>query len=331
MIDANEESEIFESLGRVSRTAAAGTMQTAEMASRREQMSQSVKETEAADQQRHAETVQRLADRNLKQEATLSQVMRSDAYQRHFWAHAGTEQIADYLTASAHLAPRHAEARSAYMHISDVLRNDYGINIEQMNRDHPTSLMGRHHALRDALDNYYACYRPDAEADQVHGHQSSPVKNDPDRALSPEAAAAIGAEASQEPITADRDAETGQDRQTSSADVPQARAEAAQARNGEEDSLAETQQYEGEARKEAAHTRAEEATGGRQPRPYHRATDADLAAVEATNPQAAVVRTRTRQNFPQPSKQRIFSTNGPSARQATSGRSAQARDLEVTR
>lgn len=331
MMDANEESEIFESLGRVSRAAAAGTMQTAEMASRREQMSQSAKETEAADQQRHTETIQRLADRDHKQEATLAQVMRSDAYQRYFWDHAGSEQIADYMTASAHLAPRHAEARSAYMHISDVLRNDYGINIEQMNRDHPTSMMDRHHALRDALDNYYAHQRMGAEADQAHGHQSAPVENDPDRLSNEETAAATGAEAPQEPTAADRDAETDQDPQTSSPEATQTRAEAAQARNDKADSLADAQQHEGEARKDADHTRAEEATGDRAPHPYIRASDVDLAAVGERNPQAADVRSRTRQNFPQSPQQRIFSTDGPAARKASSSRAAQVRDLEVTR
>lgn len=293
-MDANEESEIFDSLGRVSRTAAAGTMQTAEMASRREQMSQSAKETEATDQQRHAETMQRLAGRDHKQEAALAQVMRSDAYQRHFWTHAGSEQIADYMTASAHLAPRHPEARSASMHISDVLRNDYGINIEQMNHDHPTSLMDRHHALRDALDDYFNRQQMDAEPDQARGHKSTAING-----------------------------ETGQD--------PNAETAAAHARNDIKGPLAEAQQHTSEARKEAAHTRAEEATGGRHSHLYRRTSDANLATVEASSPQAASVRSRTRQNFPQSPKQRIFSTGGPSAGKATSGRTTQTRDLEATR
>lgn len=331
MVDANEESEIFESLGRVSRTAAAGTMQTAEMASRREQMSQSIKDNEAAQQQRHAETMQRLADRDHKQEANLAQVIRNDAYQRHFWAHAGSEQIADYMTASAHLSPRHPEARSASMHISDVLRNDYGINIEQMNRDHPTSLMDRHHALRDALDDYFARHRMDADAEQARSHQAASIDGETERDPHTETAASEEPETTQEPVVVDREAEEGQEFHTSPAEEAQARAAAAQARNDKNDSLAEAQQYTGEARMDAANTRAEEATGGRQPHPYRRTSDADLAAVEASNPQAAAVRSRTRQNFPQPSKQRIFETHGPSARKSTSGRTTQARDLEASR
>lgn len=330
MMDANEESEIFESLGRVSRTAAAGTMQTAEMVSRRQQVDQSAQEREAQDQQRHAETMQRLADRDHKQEATLASVMRNDAYQRHFWAHAGSEQIADYMTASAHLAPRHAEARSASMHISDVLRNDYGINIEQMNREHPTSLMDRHHALRDALDEHFNRHRMDAEADQARGQESATIDGEAEQAPRAETAAARGTKSTQEPTVVDGEAERAQDSQIRSAEETQAR-EAAQARGDETSSLADAQQHKSDARQDAAHTRAEEATGGRQPNPYQRTSDANLAAVEARNSQAAGVRSRTRQNFPQSPKQRAFSMNGPSMRQAMSGRTAPARDLEVSR
>lgn len=306
-------------------------MQAAEMASRREQMSQSAKETEAADQQRHTETVQRLADRDFKQEATLAQVMRSDAYQRHFWSHAGSEQIADYMTASAHLAPRHAEARSAYMHISVVLRNDYGINIEQMNRDHPTSLMDRHHALRDALDDYFNRHRMDAEADQARGQEATSLEGGAERTESAEAAVNSASESTQQPVVAGSEAARSPESQSSSADETQAREAAAQARSDKLDSVADAQQYKGEARMDAAHTRAEEATGGQQPHPYRRSTDANLAAIEAKNPQAAGVRSRTRANFPQSPKQRIFSTSGSSARKATSGRTTHTRDLEVTR
>lgn len=331
MMDANEESEIFDSLGRVSRTAAAGTMQTAEMASRRKQMSQSANENEAANQQRHAETMQRLADRDHKQEASLAQVIRNDAYQRHFWAHAGSEQIADYMTASAHLAPRHAEARSASMHISDVLRNDYGINIEWMNRDHPTSLMGRHHALRDALDDYFARQRMDAEADQARGQEAASLEGGADRTESAEAAVNSDTEATQHSVIADSEAARSPQAPASSADETQARDAAAQARSDKPDALADAQQYKGEARLDAAHTRAEEATGGREPHLYRRTTDANIAAIEAKNPQAAGVRSRTRANFPQSPKQRIFSMSGPSARKATISRTTQARDLEATR
>ena len=327
MMDANEESEIFESLGRVSRTAAAGTMQTAEMASRREQMRQSAKETEATDQQRHTATMQRLADRDHKQEATLASVMRNDSYQRHFWRHAGSEQIADYMTASAHLAPRHPEARSAYMHISDVLRNDYGINIEQMNRDHPSSLMDRHHALRVAFDDYFNRHRMDAKAERARDEQSASIEDEPNRSTNAETAAATGSEAAQETAAADGEPERDPESQASAADETQARDEAAQAQSDKTDA----QQYKSEARKDAVHTRAEEATRGRQPDPYQRTNDANLAAVGARDPQAAGVRSRTRQNFPQAPKHRVFSMNGPSARKTTSGRTTHVRDLGVTR
>lgn len=296
MMDANEESEIFESMGRVSRTAAAGTMQAAETVFRRTQMGEAAKEHDVQDQQRHAETMHRLKDRDHNQEATLASMMRKDSYNRDFWRYAGPEKIADYVTASAHLAPRHAEARSAHTHMSDVLRNDYGIN---------TSLVGRHYALRDALHEYFARHRRDAEADESRDQQES---------------ATIDGEAARAP-----------EAQDSSVDNSQSRGEAAQAYSNKADLLADAQQHTGEARRDMAPTRAEEVAGVRQPHPYQRSSDADLAAVGERNPQAASVRSRTRQNFPQSSKQRIFSARVPSARQSTSGRSAPSRDLEAGR
>src|SRR5699024_3617460 len=135
-----------------------------------------------------------------------------------------------------------------------------------------------------------------------------------ERGFDAETAAAPESESPQEPVAVDAEAERAPDSQTSSADEIQARAEAVQAQSDKTDSLADAQQHTGDARKDAAHTRAEEATGGRQPHPYRRARDADLEAVGERNPQAAGVRSRTRQNFPQSPQQRIFSTGGPSAR-----------------
>lgn len=62
---------------------------------------------------------------------------------------------------------RHPEAQAAYAHVRDLLRNDYGINIEDIHRDHPTALTDQHRALRDALDDYFAKKYLDAEADET--------------------------------------------------------------------------------------------------------------------------------------------------------------------
>src|SRR5699024_1606064 len=154
MSEANEESEISEGMGRMLRTAMAGGMQMREAAARRQQAQQS--QAQQADQQNQA------------QASKVATALRQDAYSREFWRTAGSEAIADRMTVAGQYSGQQPEARSAYMHMSDVLRNAYGINIEQRNRDHPTSVTDRHHALRDALDDYVASRRLDADASELN-------------------------------------------------------------------------------------------------------------------------------------------------------------------
>lgn len=340
MMEANEESEIAESMGRVARTAMSGGMQTAETGSRRAQMRQAANERETQDAQRQQEALQRLQDRDHREEAGLASVIRKDSYSRDFWAHAGSEQIADYATVSAHLAPRHAEARSAYMHISDVLRNDYGITIEQINRDHPSALMDRHHALRDALDDHFGRRRLDAEADAAHGQgQQSSQQPATDEDLSagtdsagPESAGIESAGSDTQTVV--QDSEQSIDRRAGEENEFPAAADLAG--KDETQSLADADRFGAEANRDAAHTQAKESTGGRQPRPYQRASDAELEQLRGRDSQAAEVRGRTRQNFPQPAQDRVFHAQAPAtrrspARSASSQAAQSTRDLEVGR
>ncbi|WP_461635123.1 hypothetical protein [Glutamicibacter soli] len=46
---------------------------------------------------------------------------------------------------------------------ADRIRNQFGINVEDLNRDHPTAATDRHRALHDALDDYLAGQRATAE------------------------------------------------------------------------------------------------------------------------------------------------------------------------
>lgn len=79
----------------------------------------------------------------------------------------GSEAIADNFAIATHLKDRHPEAAAAHTHMKDLLRNDYGINIEDINRDHPTALVDQHRALRDPLDDHFNKKFLDAEADET--------------------------------------------------------------------------------------------------------------------------------------------------------------------
>lgn len=46
---------------------------------------------------------------------------------------------------------------------ADRIRNQFGINVEDLNQNHPTAATDRHRALRDALDDYLAGQRAKAE------------------------------------------------------------------------------------------------------------------------------------------------------------------------
>jgi len=56
-----------------------------------------------------------------------------------------------------------SEAARAFMNGAERIRNQFSINVEDLNRDHPTTATDRHRALRDALDDYLAGRRAKAE------------------------------------------------------------------------------------------------------------------------------------------------------------------------
>lgn len=198
----NEESEIAGEFGRTLRLALAGAMQAREVAARRTQMS-------AAQQQ--AET-----ERQRQGQAVLARSVGQELHSTQFWKKAGSESIADHVTVAAHLAQHHPEARLGYMHAADRLRNDYGINIEQINRDHPNALAERHAALRDALDDYFDRYRQDDHHDaaQETQQQQQMESEDQTQTASREAdsAAAVSEEAADLDKASDRQAEAHLDR-----------------------------------------------------------------------------------------------------------------------
>lgn len=278
MAENEEESEMAAQFGNMLRVAMGSGMQIREAQARRAQMQASERTTEA--------------DRQSRSEGTVAAMVNREVYNPEFWRTAGSESIADRVTVAAHLAGTHAEARAAWMHSADVLRNDYGINLERMNKDHPTSLVDRHAALRDALDDYFSRQRLDAEADQ-----------------------ALAPRAEQEQST-DRDDELGAvtpsdtTAQTPVADqaVSQKAAKEADAKAVDEDAhLAMADRYGAEANQDQKNAETEQAADGRDPAHYQRVTNAQLAQIEqhANAPRLALVRARQAAGFPQPTTDRI--------------------------
>ncbi|XKH55147.1 hypothetical protein LG284_16605 (plasmid) [Citricoccus nitrophenolicus] len=302
MAENEEESEITAQFGNMLRVAMGSGMQIREAQARRAQMQASERTAEA--------------DRQTRNEAAVAAMVNREVYNPEFWRTAGSESIADRVTVAAHLAGTHAEARGAWMHAADVLRNDYRINLERMNRDHPTSLVDRHAALRDALDDYFARQRLDAEADQaltpkVEQDQDTTADADRDNASAPDATV--------ETSEADRAASQKAERESGAKAVDEDAHQVLADRYG-----AEAQQDQ----VNAESAQAEGQTGSRSPSRYERVTDAQLAQIErhANTPELAGVRSQQGDFFPRSTAERIATTpskraNKPATTTPAAGRS----------
>ena len=145
MVD-QEESEIIQEFGNMTRAIMGSGMQAAEHAQRRASMNQAEANAEVA------------------RERGVAEMLRRELSSPSFWKQASSEAIADRMTVAGELALKHNDASQAFMAGADRIRNQYGINVEDINRDHPTSSVQRHQALRDALDDYLASQRLNSEA-----------------------------------------------------------------------------------------------------------------------------------------------------------------------
>lgn len=145
MVD-HEESEIIQEFGNMTRAIMGSGMQAAEQAQRRASMNQAEASAEVA------------------RERGVAEMIRRELSSPSFWKQASSEAIADRMTVASELALKHNDASQAFMAGADRIRNQYGINVEDINRDHPASSVQRHQALRDALDDYLASQRLNSEA-----------------------------------------------------------------------------------------------------------------------------------------------------------------------
>lgn len=148
-MENQEETEMMQDFGGILRAVMGSAMQMAEHAQRRAQM--------------------RLAEANAlaERERNAAQLVNRDLSSPQFWKTAGSEAIADRMTVASELAGRHELASQAFMNGADRIRNLFGINVEDINRDHPTAAIDRHRALRDALDDYLAGQRANAEGNPL--------------------------------------------------------------------------------------------------------------------------------------------------------------------
>lgn len=153
-MENQEESEIIADFGQIVRTVMGSGMQAAEQAQRRAAMKAEERQIDES------------------KERAVAQMIGRDFASDKFWKTAGSEAIADRMTVAVELATKHganSEAARAFMTGADRIRNQYGINVEDINRDHPTASTDRHQALRDALDDYLAGERSNAEEQGLKG------------------------------------------------------------------------------------------------------------------------------------------------------------------
>ena len=307
----NEESEITESIAIMARTLTGSAMQVRESATRNHQ---------AQAQQRAAEqaNVQRT-------EAQLASGLRQEVYSREFWRTASSESIADHMTVASHLGRTQPDARMAAMHTADVLRNDFGINVEQMNRDHPNSLEDRHHALRDALDDYFTRARADAEADQgrIDAQRETTTPEVETPTLDNET------EQSAEQSEAAAPAEAGKTQD--GPEVNAAEDRAAEAKTSETANLAAADRAGSEVNQDHEYTRAEEATGGRQPQPYARVSKQELNEIQKLDPALVAVRQRQAQGFPMSAQKAVTGKGNTGPTPARGAVKTQSKDQVISR
>lgn len=269
---ANEETELTQDFGQLVRVLTGSGMQVQEASIRREQLRSF--EQSRMDQQRQGH------------DKAMAEMVNETLHDRDFWATAGSEEIADNLAVAAHLGETQPKARSAYMHASDMLRNQYGINLEDINKDHPTSLNDRHAALRDELDSYF----------QRQGvqHEQSPEPIALDTTFQLEA---------QDQPTIERDAATFIGPAVS---VDQ---EAGRLIRSEQASAAKADQYHAENQQDKKHALTETVTGGREPNPYQRVSREQYAELRhQTSEWLADARHRQGLMFAKSTQDRVFNS-----------------------
>ena len=148
-MENDEESDISMEFGRVLRMSLGAAIQAKEASDRRAANQNPAAQTHQAQQQ-------------------LAAVLKKDMVSQDF-TKMSSQQIADRMTVASELSANHRDASKAFMAGSDRLRNELGINIEDIYKNHPQSAEERHHALRNAIDDYHASARLNQETHVERG------------------------------------------------------------------------------------------------------------------------------------------------------------------
>lgn len=278
---AEEESEMSVELGRVLRVVLGAELQLKESAERKRYAA--TRETQGIDAHRDKD---------------LAWSLRQELGSAAFWNKPGAQAVADRMTVAGQLAPEHVHAARAYMDGADRLRTGFGINIEEINRDHPGSAAERHAALRAALDDYLAAQRALAEASES---RESAEKEPPD------------AGAGEAPTALDPHQEAG-DEATPGGAPAEVESEALDrfftARADEQEHLVDAEVAGAEEHRDIVHALAQEALDEHtQGQDYERVDGAQRARIG--DPALAAVRGRQGQNFPQPTSERVGAATKP--------------------
>lgn len=269
---ANEETELTQEFGQLVRVLTGSSMQVQEASTRRGQLRSF--EQSQLEQQRRA------------QDKAMAEMVNETIHDRHFWATAGSEEIADNVTVAAHLSSTQDKAQKAYLHASDMLRNEYGINLEDINRDHPTALSDRHAALRDSLDSYFEGQRAQAGETDKAEQLVDKSKKQPTFQEAREWHAKHFPDAHREWEMRYQYADTVDGKRNDERDLVDKmvshRDAAREAAAEEQASLRKANQYHVEHQQDKNHAKSEAATGGREPNPYQRVTTEQYAQLRNT-------------------------------------------------
>lgn len=300
-MENDEESDISMEFGRVMRMALGSTMQVAETKARQATQLQQMQEQSAQQAQREIQS---------KLAWNLNLELKNPSF-----ASMSGEQIADRMTVASQLAPNFPNAAKAYMAGSDRLRNDLGINVEDINRDHPLSAEDRHAALRNAVDDYYASLRTNEESKESQQQDKDSEQSNDER------------QASNDPV-AEADSTQSTER---------LEAESAEAKESSEAQTVLADRSEGETNLDERHTDAQESKQAQQTQemPNVRPEVSPGQHVETPThaPAALLARQRAKAGFPQGVRHALGQNNASRpARQSKLGQQRNAQKVsEVSR
>lgn len=253
----DDESEIARDFDRVTRGALMGAGQIAESFQRRYREEQNRYEQQQA---ARAKESSEAASEMQRRDQRLATVLERDANRESFWQEATSTRIANTYAATEYLADRgYPEAMAAKDAMTDRLRDRYGINIDDLSRDHPTSPRDRHDALMAALDDSRQHGVDDSER-LARERQAASGKDTPE-AESPdiEVDSSRDSDDQEAGVDAGRDLDADQDVEAASTAAAE---EPLDAESAETEHLADADRAGGEGEKDAANaelTRSQEA------------------------------------------------------------------------